>query len=75
LEFIAAVANAYTLEDLLRDLKHSEKVTVALLAALPADFVADKRKFFGFASGLEQGFAQHARSHFDQIKAAIAVAR
>jgi len=75
LELIAAMASAYTLDELLTELKLSEKATVASLKALPADFVADKRKFRGFVNGVGQGFAQHSRSHFDQIKAAIEAAK
>ena len=76
LELIAAMADAYTLEELLFELKRSEEVTAALIKALPAEFVADKRKFLGFAYiFLSQGFALHTRLHFDQIKAAIEAAR
>ncbi len=73
-EMIAAMANAYTLEELLVELKRSEQVTVDSLKALPDDFVADKRKFCGLVYGMGQGYAQHSRSHFDQIKAAIEAA-
>lgn len=75
LEFIRAVASTYTLEGLLAELKHSELITVASLKALPEDFVADKRKFLGLAYGVGQGYAQHSRSHYDQIKEAIEAAK
>jgi membrane-associated protease RseP (regulator of RpoE activity) len=76
LELIAALADSYTLEELLSELKRSEQVTVASIKALPEDFVTDKRRFLGFAySQTGQGFALHTRSHFDQIKAAIEAAR
>ena len=75
LELIAALANSYTLEELLFELRRSEQVTAASIKALPEDFVADKRKFLGFAHGTGQGFALHTRLHFDQIKAAIEAAR
>jgi uncharacterized protein YndB with AHSA1/START domain len=75
LELIAAIANTYTLAELLFELKRSEQVTVASIKALPDDFVTDKRKFLGFAYGPGQGFAIHTRLHYDQIKAAIEAAR
>jgi hypothetical protein len=75
LEMIAAMVSAYTLEELLTELRHSEQVTVASLKALPDDFVADKRKFFGLANGVGQGYASHSRDHFDQIKAALEAAK
>jgi len=75
LELIAAMADTYPLKELLAELTRSEQVTVASIKALPDDFVADKRKFLGFAYGSGQGFALHTRLHFDQIKAAIKAAR
>jgi hypothetical protein len=75
LALIAAVADTYTLKELLFELKRSEQVTVASLKALPDDFVADKRQFLGLAYGPGQGFAMHTRLHFDQIKAALEAAR
>jgi hypothetical protein len=75
IDFIGAVASLYTLEGLLAELKQSEAITVAVLKGLPEDFVADKRKFLSLASTVGQGYAQHSRSHFDQIKNAIEVAK
>ncbi len=75
LELIAAMASAYTLEELLHELKRSEAVTVASLRALPESFVTDKRKFIGFVNTIGQGFAQHTRNHFDQIRQALAAAQ
>jgi membrane-associated protease RseP (regulator of RpoE activity) len=75
LELIAALASAYTLDELLFELKKSEAVTVASIRALPESFVTDKRKFFGFVNTLGQGFVQHTRNHFDQIKQALAAAQ
>jgi uncharacterized protein YndB with AHSA1/START domain len=71
LELIAALADSYTLSELLFELKRSEQVTIASLKALPAEFVADKRQFLGLSNSLGQGFAVHTRAHFDQIKAAL----
>ena len=75
IEFIGAVASSYTLEGLLAELKQSEAITVAVLKALPDDFVADKRKFVSLASTVGQGYAQHSRDHFDQISNALKAAK
>jgi uncharacterized protein YndB with AHSA1/START domain len=75
LELIQAMANSYTLEDLVAELKKCEQITVNLLAALPIDFYTDKRRCFGFTSSFGQGFAKHSFSHLPQIEAAIAAAR
>jgi uncharacterized protein YndB with AHSA1/START domain len=74
LKLIAAMADSYPLEELLAELKRSEEVTVASLRALPDDFVTDKRKFARFVMNV-QGFDRHTRSHFDQIKDAIDLAK
>jgi len=71
LELIAAMAEVYSLPELLTELKRSEQVVVALLRALPPDFVADKRKFLRLATNLGLGFAEHTRDHLAQIKAAL----
>ena len=70
LDLIAATARVYSLEDLLFELKKSEMVTVSTIKALPADFVADKRKFIGLVNGLEW-YTQHSQDHFDQMEAAL----
>jgi hypothetical protein len=75
LELISVMANAYSLDELLVELKRSEDVTVASFKSLPDEFVADKRKFIGLANNLGQGFALHSRSHFDQITEAIKVGK
>ena len=75
IDFIGAVASLYTLEGLLAELKQSEAITVAALKALPDDFVADKRKFLSLVYNIGQGYAQHSRSHFDQMKKAIEAAK
>lgn len=75
IDFIGAVASSYTLEGLLAELKQSEAITVAVLKALPEDFVADKRKFLSLAFTVGQDFAQHSRVHFDQISNAIKAAK
>jgi hypothetical protein len=70
LEMLAALAEAYTYEALLEEIKQSEKVTVNSLKALPDDFVADKRQFLGLVTSMGW-VGDHIRSHFDQIKAAL----
>jgi len=51
-----------------------EQQTVALLAALPDDFVARKGSFWRLAYSYTQG-RQHYEDHFGQIRAAIEAAR
>jgi hypothetical protein len=75
LELIAAMAEVYTLPELLAELKRSEQVTVASLRALPPDFVADKRQFLRLATTLGLGFAEHTRDHLAQIKLALEAAK
>jgi uncharacterized protein YndB with AHSA1/START domain len=75
LELIRAMSDSYSLEDLITELKKSEQITVDSIAALPKDFVADRRKYFGFLSTFGKGFAHHSHSHLPQIKAGIKAAR
>jgi uncharacterized protein YndB with AHSA1/START domain len=75
LELIRVMSDSYSLEDLIAELKKSEQITVDLIAALPEDFVSDRRKYFGFSRTFGQGFAQHSHSHLPQIKAGIKAAR
>ena len=71
-DLIAAMAKVYKLNELIEDLKRSEAITVALYAALPDEFVKDKRNFTHFAQSFAgNGSAEHMKSHFTQIKAAI----
>jgi membrane-associated protease RseP (regulator of RpoE activity) len=72
----AAIANTYTLEELTAEFKNCETITVKAVAALPEDFVADKRRFVPLATLLgEQGFILHTRAHLPQMRAAIEAAR
>jgi hypothetical protein len=75
LELIKAMADCYSVGDLIAEVKLSEKITVESLGALPDGFLADKRKFIRFVSTIGQGFAQHSRSHLPQIKEAIEAAK
>jgi len=75
LELIKAMADSYSLVDLIAELKKCEEITVNSLAALPANFVADKRRYISFASSFGQGFSKHSYGHLPQIQDAIAKAR
>lgn len=59
---------------LLADLKRAEAETVALIAALPPEFVARKRTYWRLGYNLLQP-PFHTREHFNQIRAAIEAAR
>ncbi len=72
----AAIASAYSLDELIAELKRCEAITVAAIEALPEEFVADKRRLMILVSNVdEQGFALHTRGHFPQIEAALKAAR
>jgi hypothetical protein len=59
---------------LLEELRHNESETVAMLAALPDDFVNRKRSYWRMANSIAQG-AGHVDDHARQIEAAVAAAR
>jgi uncharacterized protein YndB with AHSA1/START domain len=71
LELIKAVADSYTLGELIAELKKCQEVTVNSLAALPVDFLTDKRRYINFASSFGQGFSKHSLGHLPQIQDAI----
>jgi len=70
----AVVAASPTIPALLEKLKRNEAETVAMLAALPAEFVARKRSYWRLSRDLLQA-SDHARVHLSQIRAAIEAAR
>jgi uncharacterized protein YndB with AHSA1/START domain len=70
----ATVAAAGSTEALVRDLKQLDAETVALLAALPPEFVARKGSFWRVATNTLQS-EMHTREHLEQIRAAVAAAR
>ena len=71
-----AIANAYSLPDLIAELKRCEAITVAAVRELPDEFIADKRRLMELVQNVgEYGFALHTRSHFPQIQAAIEAVR
>ena len=59
---------------LLEELRRNESETVAMLAALPDDFVRRKRSYWRMANSIAQG-AGHVDDHSRQIEAAVAGAR
>jgi len=76
LSLISAMANSYTLEGLVTELKNCEKITIASFEVLPEEFTSDKRRFTNLTQSFAGNFiADHVRSHFPQIKDAIEAAR
>lgn len=70
-----ATAQTYpTLAALFEELKRNEAETVALLAGLPDDFIANKRSYWRLAFGQVQSLS-HTQEHIPQIQAAVAAAR
>jgi uncharacterized protein YndB with AHSA1/START domain len=70
----ATVAACPTVPALLEELKRHEAETVALLTALPPEFVARKGSYWRLGYGLLL-LSLHTREHIGQIRAAIASAR
>lgn len=71
---IAAMADAYaTTADIVAELKRAEATTVAAIANLSDDFVANKSRYFLLA-GIPQFTPGHHRLHFQQMQAAIQAA-
>lgn len=71
----AIVAVYPTLPELLEQLERGQAETIAMLEALPLEFVVRKGSYtrLGYNSLSMPGY--HERSHFDQIRGAIEVAR
>lgn len=71
----SATAAVYAiLPALLEELKRNEAETVAMLTALPPEFVARKGSYWRLGYSL-LSLADHTREHFGQIRAAIEAAR
>lgn len=70
----AVMAVASSVSDFLEMLKHHELETVAMLAALPADFVARKGSYWRVAYNLLQT-TDHNSDHVRQIRETIEAAR
>jgi uncharacterized protein YndB with AHSA1/START domain len=74
-ERVAALAQIYTPTPvLLEELRRSEAVTVALIAALPATAVERKHLFNQLATWLTT-FADHTREHIAEIRGLLTAAR
>lgn len=71
----AIVAQYPTVEGMLALLQRTEAETVAMLAALPPEFVAHKASYVRLARGLIQLSEEHLDDHIQQIHAAIQAAR
>ncbi len=63
-----------TVQALLDELKRSEAETLALLAALPPEYIARKRNYWRVCMTFFLG-PTHVQTHYQQIRAAIAAAR
>jgi uncharacterized protein YndB with AHSA1/START domain len=74
-DMIRAMADSYSLAELVDELKLCEIITVKSIEALPAEVYDNKRIFVRLVDGYGQGFSQHTISHIPQIEAAIAAAR
>jgi uncharacterized protein YndB with AHSA1/START domain len=72
---VSATVAAYpSISILLEELERNQSETVALLASLPADFVARKRSYWRMAYNVIQT-PPHYQDHALQIEAALAAAR
>lgn len=72
---ICAIVTVFpTVPALLQELKRHQAETVAMLAALPVEFVARKRSYWPLGRDLLET-PEHFRTHFNQIRAAIEAAR
>jgi len=73
---VGATAAAYpTLAALAEELQHSQAEVVAMLAALPPEFVAHKGSFWRLGQNLLQQPLDHVREHCAQVRAAVQAAR
>lgn len=71
-----ATINAFpTLADMVAELKRLNAETVALLQALPEEFVARRRTFWRLARTLLDESYSHIADHLNQMRAAVAAAR
>jgi uncharacterized protein YndB with AHSA1/START domain len=71
----ALVAAYPTVSELLEELKCNETETVALLAALPPEFIARKGTFTRLSYAMLETPGYHTRQHLEQMRAAIEAAR
>jgi hypothetical protein len=73
-DLIKAMADCYSLDELIAELKQCEKVTVKSIAAMPPEVTDNKRIFVRLVDAYGQGFSQHTLNHLPQIEAAITAA-
>jgi hypothetical protein len=72
---IDALAQVYpSAEAMLELLRRSQAETVAMLAALPPQFVAHKGSYWRLGRDLLTELGDHVHDHADQIRAALAAA-
>ena len=73
---VGATAAAYpTLAALVEELRRSQAEVVAMLAALPPEFVAHKGSYWRLGTNLLQQPLDHVREHCAQVGAAVQAAR
>ncbi|MCB9133952.1 MAG: SRPBCC domain-containing protein [Anaerolineales bacterium] len=72
---VSALAETYTLPELLTELRQSAHVQMAQIAALPESFVAQKGTYFLTANDFAQGVRNHFAQHTAQIQTALEAAR
>ena len=61
---------------MIAELKRCGEITIAAIAALDDEFVADKRRIMQIAANVEeQGYTWHMGDHFTQMQSAIEAAR
>jgi len=73
---VQATVRVYSkLHDLLEEYKRTEAETLAMLAALPDEFVASKRNFVRFCYAQLELPNYHTYQHLDQMRAAVEAAR
>ncbi len=70
----AIVSSFPQVEDLLGELHRTQQETLALLASLPAEFVARRRSYWRMGYGL-LNLATHLRDHLQDIQALLKAAR
>ena len=70
----SGMSAVYSISALLDELKRNQAETVAMLAALPPEFVARKGSYWRIGYNLLQP-PSHTRDHFVQMRAAIEAAR
>ena len=68
---VDAIAEAYSAEALLAELRLSIRQHLVMMRTLPAEFAGRKGTYFALASGLVSGISIHWAQHLSQIEAAL----